>query len=179
MPIGSQAWREAMASCPPSSLTHVTFEFRHPVIVDEETNQQIAIRMVTGALDPIIATIEDTAPLNPGEAVQFEPVMFRSEWPKFGEGKIPEVSVIFDNAARYILKTLQKAIRIRADFAIVYREYLANDLTQPSYPATEFSLKHALVNGSRVEGVARLDNLTNMKAPNFFYSIARYPGLQQ
>ena len=66
----SEALKEAYASAPSETVLLHTLELRHPAFVDDNGNPT-AIRIVRDNKN-YICRLEDTAPLNPGEEVEFQ-----------------------------------------------------------------------------------------------------------
>lgn len=65
----SETLKEAYASAPCNVILLHTLELRHPSFVDEN-GEPTAIRVVRDNINHI-CTLEDTAPLDPGKAVEF------------------------------------------------------------------------------------------------------------
>ena len=48
----------------------------------------------------------------------------------------------------------------------------------PCYGPVEFVIRNASMTGSRIEGIARLDNHASRKFPSKLYTLREFPGLQ-
>jgi hypothetical protein len=177
MPQGTAAWEEAEASVPASVLVYFTLELQHPGFVDEMENP-IPIRVVTGVAEDMQFGIEDGAVFNPGEMATFTAIPFYADFPEFAEGKVPETRVVVDNVSRELVPHIEAALSVRADLIAIYREYRSDDLTEPCFGPVEFVVRRITMTGTRIEGMASIDNLANKKFPTRVYTTKEYPGLQ-
>src|SRR5574344_1669773 len=75
----SEALKEAYASAPSDVILLHTLELRHPAFVDGDGNPT-AIRVVRDHKN-LICTLEDTAPLQGGQEVEFQAMAFDLELP--------------------------------------------------------------------------------------------------
>lgn len=75
----SEALKEAYASAPSDVILLHTLELRHPTFVDDHGNST-AIRVVRDHINHT-CTLENSAPLNHGEAVEFIAMAFDLELP--------------------------------------------------------------------------------------------------
>jgi hypothetical protein len=170
------AWQEAEATAPPSVTMYATLELQHPAFVDV-SNNPIPLRFVTGVADDTSFGIEAGATFNAGETVSFTAVPFFAEKPEFAEGKAPQCQVTVDNIGREIAPYLDKAISIKADLIVLFREYRSDDMSTPCYGPIEFKMQSVKVAGTTVIGTAQLDNLTNRKFPYQIYTAQAFPEL--
>jgi hypothetical protein len=170
----TEAWAEAEASCPVSVLTFDTLELQHPAFLESEA--VIPLRFVCD-VEPRDLTIEDGATFNGGETVTFQPIAFEAEFPEFAEGRIPEVRVAVDNVAQELMPHLEAAVQVRADLKVLVRQYREDDTSAPVYGPVEFIIRQVTVTGTRVEGMARLEDLTNQKFPSRVYTRSLFPAL--
>lgn len=173
----NQAWAEAETTAPPGVLTYCTLELIHPAFIDPVTGKQITVRAVAGTYDIQIFTLEDGAPVDSGQAVQFSPIPFSSERPKFEEGKLPECLIAIDNVARELAPYLENAVAAQKDLITIYREYLSSDTSEPAYGPIQFSMKNVRISGTQVIGTAIIDDLANRKFPYLVYTIEEFPNL--
>jgi hypothetical protein len=98
--------------------------------------------------------------------------------PEFAEGKPPECNVTIDNVARLLIPYLNNAVRTRADLVAIWRQWRSDMTDAPCFGPITFTVRRVTVNGTRVQGVAKLDDLVNMKFPRRVYTIGQFPGLQ-
>lgn len=171
----NEAWEEAEATAPPHVVLLPTLELRHVAFI--EGGEQIAIRVVNGPADDMEFTLEDNAPMQPGETVLFKAIPFFAERPEVSEGRLPESQVTIDNVAREMIPILEEAVKVRADLIVAYREYRSDDLTAPCYGPVEFKMRKVTMSGATLTGVARLEDLATRKFPARVYTINDYPGL--
>jgi uncharacterized protein DUF1833 len=176
MPTGNAAWQEAIASVPPEIVLYFTLELQHPGFL--EGGVEVPIRIVNGVTTDQIFTIEAGAAFDAGQPATFKAIPFESEFPEFAEGRVPETRIAVDNVLREILPHIQNAMTYRADLKALYREYRSDDTSEPCYGPVEFIVRQLSVTGTRLEGVARLDNLASRKVPSRIYSLQEFPGLQ-
>lgn len=169
------AWEEAEATAPPGIVVYCTLELQHPAFLQDAV--EVPIRVVTGVADDMSFGIEDGATFNGGETVVFQAIPFYAERPDFAEGRTPECQVTIDNIGREVLGYLEDAVQIKADLAVLYREYRSDDLTEPCYGPIRFVMRRVRVKGTSVVGVAKLDDLANRKFPYKTYTVNEFPGL--
>ena len=171
----TQAWAEAMASCPTDPLIYPTIELQHPEF--KEAGAPVPLRFVLDAEDRQFG-IEPGA-LFGGQPATFAACAFEADYPEFAEGKLPSCRIAVDNVSRHLTPYLNAAIQVRADLVLIYREYRSDDVSEPCYGPARFRVTEVVVTGSRVEGTATLRDLTNSKFPQGTYTRALFPGLIQ
>ena len=125
----SEALKEAYASAPSDVILLHTLELRHPAFVDEIGNQT-AIRVVRDNVNHT-CTLEDTAPLNPGQAVEFTAMAFDLTLPPVEAIPVPEITLSIDNVSTEIIKYLDRAVETQDMIEMTYRPYLTSDLSCP------------------------------------------------
>jgi hypothetical protein len=173
----SEALAAAYASAPESEILLDTLEFRHTSFVDGSGNP-VAVRVVNDHTS-LTATLEADATLNGGEAVLFQPVAFRFSRPsEASAGESPSVNLIVDNAARILIPHLDSAKSTRDPIYMVWRQYLASDLTTPHMlPPLTMTIKNVVASMTSVSATASFADLTNRKFPALEYTILKFPGL--
>ncbi len=172
--IWDPAWAEAEASCSAGVLMYETLELQHPAFL--EAGVPIALRFTLGKVARSFG-IEATATFNPGTMQTFTPITFTSKRPDFEQGKVPECRVSFDNVGRTLMPYLNAAVKVRADLVLIYRQYLDDDVSQPSEGPYQFIIRNVRTSGSRVEGTAKLTDLANMKFLRRVYTRKQFPAL--
>jgi hypothetical protein len=187
--IWTEALEEAYAAAPASSVLISTIELRHSTFVDDEDNP-VAIRMVQ---DPgilieerddgpdiygLMLTLEDSAPLDAGESVLFQSVMFKFTLPEQSDSRVTGMRIEFDNVTRIMSDYLDEAVKARSAMSLIYREYLEDDLTTPQLIIPNLSIKSVTSNIWRVTGNAEFTNFLDKKFPNKEYRPEEFPGLQ-
>jgi hypothetical protein len=172
----SQALKEAYASAPSDSVILHTLELRHPSFKDED-GKQIAVRVVRDHQD-LVARLEPTAPLNPGERVTFVAMGFDLELPPIDTAPVPEITLTLDNVSREIITHLEAAASSQAKIEITYRPYLSDDLEGPQMdPPFTLVLTEVSATATSVTGRARMLDVGNKAFPGDTYSAKRFPGL--
>lgn len=171
------AWEEAEATCPATVTIYSTLELQHPAFLQDDV--EVPIRCVTDVHEDQEFGIELGADFDAGEMALFQAVPFSAERPEFAEGKAPECEIRVDNIGREIIGYLEAAVQVKADLAVIYREYRSDDLTEPCYGPIRFVMRKVKVTGTAVIGTARLDDLANRKFPARTYTVDRFPGLAQ
>lgn len=121
----SEALKEAYASAPSDVILLHTLELRHPAFVDE-TGNPTAIRVARDNVNHI-CTLEDTAPLNPGQALEFTAMAFDLTLSPVEAIPIPEITLSIDNVSTEIIKYLDRAVETQDMIEMTYRPYLTND----------------------------------------------------
>lgn len=168
------AWAEAEASCIPSVPVFYTLEFQHAAFLQDGVT--IPLRFVLD-VEPRMLGIEAGAQFNGGQMAEFLPLAFEADMPTFGEAQIPECKVRIDNAGGKLSPYLEAAVRVRADLKVIYRQYRADDVSEPVDGPTEFLLRKVTVSGAMVEGTASFTDLANMKFPGLVYTRKEFTSL--
>ncbi|MGD9921913.1 MAG: DUF1833 family protein [Pseudorhodoplanes sp.] len=171
------AWEEANASVPPDVLLYLTLELQHPEFVDDE-DAPLAIRCVTDVYDDVDLTIEDGAVMNGGETVTFRAIPFSADMPEVAEKRVPECAITVDNVARELIPHLEAAVEAQADLICIYREYRSDDVSEPCFGPVQFVMRNVEVTGTRVRGMAGIDDLSNSKFPRRVYAVDAFAALQ-
>lgn len=173
----SAAIREAYASAPTAVVILHTLELRHSSFRDTSGNPT-AIRVVRDMTD-LTATLEASAPLNPGEAVTFTALAFDfSLPPEDDKGSVPEIVITLDNASAELMRYLDQAVDTNEAIQITYRPYLSTDTTAPHIdPPLTMSLRDIEANLTRVTARASFADVANRRFPAATYTAARFPGL--
>ena len=131
-----EAIREAYASAPTDVRILHTLELRHPTFLDDDgglTAIRVVLEKVGGKARTIGLRLEDDAPLQPGQTVQFQACPFGLDLPDLAEGKLPEIQIWVDNVSQEIMPYLENAVSQRADLAVSYREFIDGDDSGPQY----------------------------------------------
>lgn len=171
-----EALAEAYAAAPVDEVALHTLEIRHPTFKDEN-GQPVAIRIV-GGNDKFSLRLENDAPLDGGEYVDWEPMAFELELSGFEEGKIPYIQLAIQGVTREITRYLEVAIATLDPIAITYRPYLASDPSGPQMdPPMHMTLSKVRADVFQVTGRATLEDVHNWPFPNRKYTPDAFPGL--
>ncbi|MFI3241766.1 MAG: DUF1833 family protein [Alphaproteobacteria bacterium] len=172
----SEALKEAYASAPSDVILLHTLELRHPAFVDDDGNET-AIRVVRDHVDHV-CTLEDSASLNPGEAVEFVAMAFDLSLPTVNTSPTPEITVTIDNVSTEIIAYLDKAIETQDMIELTYRPYLSNDLTEPQMnPPITLTISEINVDILKITATASMMDIGNLSFPSENYTVAKYPAL--
>lgn len=166
----------AYASAPETDVLLDTLEFRHSSFVT--AGLPYAVRAVNDN-DVLTATLEDDAPLNAGEAVDFMPLRFGLTRPsETDSGSMPELEITLDNAARVLMPYLDAVKESRDPIEITWRPYLVSDLSAPHMvPVLTLYMTSVSLNMSQVVARAGFGNMVNRRFPALEYLASKHPGL--
>lgn len=173
----SEALAAAYASAPDTEVVLDTLEFLHPTFLDN-LGQPMGIRVVNDH-NPLLAFLEADAPLNPSEQVTFNACYFQFTRPTESEsGSLPEVELRVDNVSRLLIPYLDSAKESRVPITVIWRPYLASDLTGPHMlPVLSLTLRNVSGDMNSMNARAGFTDLTNRRFPSSEYTSAKFPGL--
>lgn len=175
-PSVSDALAEAYALAPGDEIVLHTLEVRHPAFVDADGNPD-SIWVVANS-ENVTATIEESAPIRGGEAVTFVGLPFAFRLPPVEPGATPEIELQIDNVDRRIVENLDLAVSDGNKIVVVYRPFLASDLTQPQMdPPPAFDLSDVRVDIMKVTARARTSIDLRGAFPRRLYTAREFPGL--
>jgi hypothetical protein len=119
-----------------------------------------------------------TANLEDGSPVTFVRFAFRLVKPEVSPNGVPQLTLEIDNVSRDILAHVQLAMQSTEMITLVYREYLASDLTGPQNdPPLAMVLSSIKADVFKVTATASFGDLSNKRFPNREYTADRFPGL--
>jgi Domain of unknown function (DUF1833) len=74
---------------------------------------------------------------------------------------------------------IRAAFGTRECIQVLYREYVASDLSEPAYGPIEFELRNVQMVGASLTGTAMVRNLQNKRSPrlNKNYDYVQFPSL--
>lgn len=174
----SEALKEAYASAPSDVILLHTLELRHPSFLDENGNPT-AIRVVRDNVDHT-CTLEESAPLNAGESVEFTAMAFDLTLPPVEAIPVPEITLSIDNVSTEIIKYLDQAIETQDMIEMTYRPYLSDDLTCPQMnPPITLVITDIKADVSKISATARMMDIGNKSFPAENYTVKKYPGLSR
>lgn len=174
----SEALKEAYASAPSDVILLHTLELRHPSFVDSEGNPT-AIRVVRDNVNHT-CTLEETAPLNAGEAVEFVAMAFDLCLPPVEAIPVPEITLTLDNVSTEIIKYLDQAVETQDMIEMTYRPYLSDDLTCPQMnPPITLVITNIKADITKITAIARMMDIGNKSFPAENYTVKKYPGLSR
>ncbi|ABE50950.1 DUF1833 family protein [Methylobacillus flagellatus] len=177
-PTLEEAIKEAYASNPVGEVELNTLEFRHPNFVDQNGDPS-AIRVVLDNVDHYL-TLEDDAPLNPGESVLFVRMAFELTKPEVDSVAGPAMDITLNNITPEIETQIRAATRSPYPVIGMYRLYLLSDKTQPqNNPPMEFQLDNVNADDESITARATFGNEAQRPFPNENYTATRFPGLSR
>lgn len=166
----SDALAEAYASAPAAEVVLHTLEFRHGAFPSP-------VRVVRDRQD-FTATLEATAPANPGESVTFVALGFDFALPTAERATVSEIEITLDNAAAELMPYLDLAAQSEDLIEVTYRPYLASDPSGPQTdPPVTMTVMAASADVFRVRARAGFADLANRRFPSEIYDGERFPGL--
>lgn len=166
----SLAIREAYASAPADDIVYETIELWHP-------DFSVPVRVVHNPTD-VDATLEASAPRNPSATITFSAFAFRFVRPEIGPNGAPQCTIEIDNVSRDLVAAIESSMGSRQPITILYREYLASDLTVPANdPPIALTVTNISVDVFRVRATAGFADLANRRFPRQEYTADRFPGL--
>lgn len=172
----SEALAAAYASAPEDEIVFDTIELLHPSFMDAGVN--VSVRAVNDHT-PLLATLEATAPMNPGVEVEFKPIGFRFVRPPETESaNLPEVELQVDNVSRILVPYLDQAKESRVPITLIWRPYLLSDLSGPHMdPPLQLTLRSIGGDMSTMTARAGFTDLANRRFPASEYTAKKFPGL--
>lgn len=166
----SAAIAEAYASAPAEVVILHTLEFRHSAFA-------APIRVVADHSN-LTATLEASAPENPGAAVEFQAYAFDLVPPDASSGRMPELQIVIDNVDQMIEEAIESAAGSAEKIEVTYRPYLSTDLTGPHMdPPLTLTVTQIEATVFQVRARAGFRNLGNLRFPSQDYTADRFPGL--
>ena len=171
----STAYRAACASGDPSVVILDTVELYHP-------DWPSIIRLVADRTD-LTATLEATAPNNPGASVLFTAFPMQVDMPRTGDGP-QDGSVVISNATRLVMAILEAAdLSDAVPIRVIWRPYVSTDLTGPGInPPLRMAVKSISADGGRVTfqcGPVEFANRRFPRPSTGVYKTTMYPGLTE
>lgn len=174
----SAAYAEAIAIAPIARVMLPTYELRHPSFVDPVTGALYAIRIVNDHAD-LTATLEATAPVNPGAAVLFTALPVEVSGPDESDsGSTPAITFAIDGVSQLLVQQLDYALATLIPVTVTERIYASDDLSAPAItPVLTMTLRDVLVTDMRVTAKAVFYDPSNRGFPRQEYTTPLYPGI--
>jgi hypothetical protein len=174
----TEALKEAYASAPSNVTILHTLELRHPSFVDDDGNLT-AIRVVRDNVNHI-CTLEDTAALDAGKAVEFIAMAFDLQLPPVEAVPVPEITLTLDNVSTELMQYLDNAIETQDMIEMTYRPYLSDDTSCPQMdPPITLVISDIQVDVLKITATARMMDIGNKSFPSENYTVKKYPGLSR
>lgn len=166
----SEAYAEAAARARLDRVMLATYELRHSSFT--------AVRIVNDYQN-FTGTLEATAPVDPGAAVEFIALPIQISGPEEGDNnEAPAISITIDNVSRILAEQLDLAVASLEPIYITERIYASDEPEAPAVlPVLTLVLREAEVSENRVTARAAFYDPTNRGFPKQEYTTELYPGL--
>lgn len=164
---------EARTHAPTDTVIYRALEFQHisftePLRVVRRSPSERSPHMAFG--------LEDDAPENPAETVDFLRVPFEVTLPRQGSRSPGQLTLRVDNIGRELSERLNAAREDRSPLHIIYREYVEGDEGYPAEVMRGFQVHSVSVASESCEGSAKLVDWLN-KVVGKAYTPEEFPGL--
>ena len=170
-----KAIAEAYASCPvDDGVVLYTLEFLHPTF--DQPARIVRWPITNNEPEKFSLRLENEAPANPGEYVDFIAVPFDMTFPAQEENAPGEIKLSIENVGPVLTKALASAVGQREPVRLIAREYLKSMPDYPQFTHPDYSIAKAKVSNNNVEGTATmLDWLLRLGGDA--YTPTDWPGL--
>lgn len=169
--LWTEALEEAYASSTTGEVILNTIELTHPAFSQP-------IRVVADYA-PLTARLENTAPNNPGELVEFQAFAFDIKPPEVIDSGVPELEISIDNVSGEIIEQIELAMGNPEYLEVIWRVYLSSNPEEG--PQNLRPLRMTITNIDADEMViqarASIIDFVNKNFPNNEYDDRRFPGL--
>lgn len=165
------AMKQTYAVCPTGVTLYQTIELYY-------AGWDEPVRVCRG-YDTIEATLELTAPRNPGEPVIFLPIGFGLKLPALRETELPYLEVsIFDASTLLVTPIDQAREDPDAQIDVIYRTFASNHLHEPGETYTPvLRMSNVHYDELSVSGRATYLDILNRRFPGREYGFDEFPGL--
>ena len=170
----SDAIKEAYATNPDNDIILNTIEILHPSFVDDSGNQT-AIRLVLDNQNHYLR-LENDAPLNNGEKVEFISCYFDFILPAIKENEPGQLQLSIDGVSREISTHIEQA-KTTDIIKVIYRIYLLSNGEIPEMDPIHGSIQNISVNIFNISGTVLFSDFINTAFPDIYYSPKHFPGL--
>lgn len=161
----SQVLQTVYASAPVDQIIIHTLELKHSAFDGG------AIRLCQG-FDDVTATLEDAS------TVTFTASGFGVSLPSRAVKGRQDLQFQLDNVTGEALRNIHAAQAAGGPVQVIYRVYLASDLTAPAQPPTVMTAVSVKATPSSVSVTASFHDLVNKSWPRRFYTPDFAPGLK-
>lgn len=168
----SDAIAESYASAPRQHVLWHTVELRH-------ASFGAPVRLVSGRDigDPLTAVLEPQAPLNPGEAVQFEPCGFSFVPPGQSESGPTAAKAKIDNVSGRLVPLLDLTLDSGDPIEVTYRVFREDETGVPGQVVTGLFLSQVQLTQQSATGELRYREVATQAFPLPIYDQEQFPGL--
>lgn len=173
-PTFDEAWQEAAASNRRNPGRLVTLEFLHPGI--EAEGAPVPIRAVAARRARLLR-LEDDAPVDGGELVEFKPLTFSSAMPVRAANGSTTCRITIANIGGSIWPYIEKAVEVQADAILILRQYFKNNPDVVSFGPVRFTVTGVTLANGAVEGECSIDTNSDVMVPALKYTAQRFNNL--
>jgi hypothetical protein len=174
MPISvTQGWAEASVTNPKNEVPLATLEFHHPAFVDD--TGLTAVRVVRNTVD-FTGRLEVDAPLNGGQDVLFQAIMFNVDWHRIGPLGA-QAKLTLDNVNREVGRYLEAATTMNVPVTVIARGYLATDPTVVGQGPYRLELRNVSRAGQSLTGSLIIASPGELKFGKAIYGQVEFPSL--
>lgn len=171
----NSAIAEAYASCSmDDGVPLYTIEFNHPTF--DTPARIVRWPVLSNEVQHFTLKLEDTAPSNPGEYVDFLHAPFEVTLPAQEENAPGEFQIRIENIGHIISTYLKDAVSQRTPIQMIFREYLKNIPEEPQLVYTDFSISKVTVSNNNIEATATMIDWL-LKVYGRIYTPSEFPGL--
>lgn len=167
------ALQEAAAIAPIGRAMLYAYELRHPSLADP-------FRFVNDKA-PLLATLEDDAPSNAGEEVEFVACPLQLERPEESDtAATPTVTLSRSDVAGILKPVFDAARGSIEEWVLIERLYASDDTGRPAQlPPLSFELSKFDLAGPEARLTASFDDDANIAVPAVRFKRSEYPGLKR
>lgn len=134
---------------------------------------------LTNQREDFTATLEATAPENPGQQVTFTAAYFQLTLPREGAQGIQNLTLTVGNVNKDAVRLLEKASASPGPITVIYRHYLSNDPSGPAVdPPPRLAIQSATADPFVVQAQASTVDWINKKIHQRTYTLEEFPGLR-
>jgi hypothetical protein len=166
------ATQEAYAVAPRNRIVWQTVELRHVTFA-------IPVRLVTGRKlgNPLTVTLEANAPLNPSEAVVFEPFAFEFIPPgEDANGPTPAKAIV-DNISGALIEKLDLTLTDNRPIEVTFRAFRDDATSAPGQIVHGLYLTDVELTSTSATGELRYKEVATQNFPLRIYDKSLFPAL--
>jgi hypothetical protein len=170
----SDAVKEAYAHAPANKVSIFTLEVNH-------TDFAEPARLANNAKD-FQATLEASAPQDPGAEVTFLASAFQLKLPKVEEGPTTALQITLANVETILAPYAKLAAESETDATVIFREFIVDTETgaiegPTQDPPLQLQIQKVSISSGAVTLEARDINPGNIPFPNVYFTRDRFQGL--
>ena len=166
----SAEMQAAYATAPAEVVIYHTIEINHAEF-------EAPVRLVANRESDLTATLEATAPVNPGASVVFSAVPFTFIEPGFGDDGPTPAKVKISNVSGQIAAIMKLTRAGDTAVSIIYRSYKSGSLTAPGQVIAGLELKEVSIRAGYAEGDIAFPDIETQNFPAVVYDVDNYPAL--